>query len=149
MKTKHNILNKISLSSGLAVALAIAAWLPASASAAEQVKGGERQLNLLGIKTQAQAEALKPGDAIAMICTKCKSVTVTYVTQDSKWKTRMIPGEKHRCPGCNSTIEVVGAGKGKHDELKHVCKACGDDSAFCCATKPGAGATKGMEKEKK
>jgi hypothetical protein len=61
----------------------------------------------------------------------------------------MTVGEKHLCPGCSSTIEVVGVQKGAHTELKHVCKACGDDSAFCCATKPGAGATHGMEKEKK
>jgi hypothetical protein len=29
----------------------------------------------------------------------------------------MVPGEKHRCTGCKSTIEVVGAGQGKHDEV--------------------------------
>jgi hypothetical protein len=44
--------------------------------------------------------------------------------------------------GCAVTV-------GLDTELKHVCKACGDESAFCCATKPGAGATHGMEKEKK
>jgi transcription elongation factor Elf1 len=55
----------------------------------------------------------------------------------------------HACPGCNSTITVTGHGKGKEMVLKHSCGACGDDSAFCCATKPGSGATKGMEKEKK
>jgi hypothetical protein len=46
-------------------------------------------------------------------------------------------------------LTVVGHAKGDITELKHSCKACGDDSAFCCATKPGGGATKGMEKEKK
>ena len=53
----------------------------------------------------------------------------------------------HACAGCKSTIEVVGVQKGAHTELKHSCKACGDDSAFCCATKPGSGSTKGMEKK--
>ena len=47
----------------------------------------------------------------------------------------------HACAGCNSTITVVGHAKGDITELKHSCKVCGDDSAFCCATK-------GMEKEK-
>ena len=59
----------------------------------------------------------------------------------------MTVGEKQRCPGCNSTIEVIWVGKGKHDIVKHTSKACGDDSVFCCATKPGTGATKGMEKK--
>ena len=30
-------------------------------------------------------------------------------------------------------------------ELKHSCAACGDDSAFCCATKPGSGAFTKMQ----
>jgi uncharacterized coiled-coil protein SlyX len=54
----------------------------------------------------------------------------------------------HACAGCKSTLTVVGVQKGAHTELKHSCGACGDDSAFCCATKPGSGATKGMDKEK-
>ena len=55
----------------------------------------------------------------------------------------------HACKGCNSTLTVVGVQKGAHTELKHSCGSCGDNSAFCCAAKPGSGATKGMEKEKK
>jgi len=43
---------------------------------------------------------------------------------------------------------VTGHAKGDITELKHSCKVCGDDSAFCCATKPGSRATKGMEKPK-
>jgi hypothetical protein len=38
-------------------------------------------------------------------------------------------------------------GKGKHDQVKHTCEKCGDDSVFCCANKPGEGATKGVEKK--
>jgi hypothetical protein len=52
----------------------------------------------------------------------------------------------HACTGCNSTLTVTGHAKGDITELKHSCAACGDDSAFCCATKSGSGATKGMEK---
>ncbi len=33
--------------------------------------------------------------------------------------------------------------------VSHACEKCGTESAFCCATKPGEGATKGMEEEKK
>ncbi len=55
----------------------------------------------------------------------------------------------HACTGCNSALTVVGYAEGNITELKPGCKACGDDSAFCCATKPVIAATKGMEKEKK
>jgi hypothetical protein len=101
------------------------------------------------IKTRAQAESLKPGDSIAMVCTKCKSVMVHNVTTEKGHIKVMTVGEKHLCPGCNSMITVVGTGKGIHNEVKHTCEKCGDDSIFCCASKPGSGSTKGMEKETK
>jgi len=108
------------------------------------------------IETKAQADALKPDDTFAMVCAKCKTVYVTRVKQGVKGAQILMEGGQpkeligtHACAGCNSTIEVTGHGKGKEMVLKHSCKACGDDSAFCCATKPGSAATKGMEKEKK
>jgi hypothetical protein len=61
----------------------------------------------------------------------------------------MTVGEKHMCPGCSSTITTVGVGKQAKDEVKHVCEKCGSDSVFCCATKPGSGATKGMDMDHK
>jgi len=147
MKTNKTV-SKIIFGVGAAFALAMAASLPIKAGAAEQMKGGPYMLYLLGIKSEAQAEALKPGGAIAMVCTKCKSAMVHNVTTEKGHIKVMTVGEKHTCPGCNSTITVVGTGKGKHDEVKHTCEKCGDDSVFCCATKPGAATTKGMEKEK-
>ena len=144
------LIGKISLSSSLAIALAAIVWLPSSLPAAEtpKFKGGASDLmNLKEIKTREEAEALKPGDTIAMACTKCKSIMMHNVTTEKGHIKVMTVGEKHLCPGCNSTIETVGFGKGKHAEVKHVCKSCGDDSVFCCATKPGSGATKGMEKK--
>ena len=67
---KNNLLKKISLSSGLAIALAFAAWLPGTANAQDQMppmKGGEHQMmQMQHITTQAQAEALKPGDSMSM-----------------------------------------------------------------------------------
>ena len=130
------------------VASAALGLLPAATRAAEQMKGGPHLLHLVGIKTEAEAEALKPGDEIAMVCAKCKSAMIHRVETEKGHIKVMTVGEKHMCPGCNSTITVVGTGKGKHDEVKHTCEKCGDDSVFCCATKPGAGATKGMEKKK-
>ena len=156
MKMKNNILSKISFSSGLAVALAMAASLSVTARAEEPMKpmkGGEHQMmmQMQHITTQAQAEALKPGDSMAMTCTKCKDVMVQKVTADNAHVKMMTVGEKMTCPSCGGTVEVVatGKGKGKDAEVKHVCSKCGDDAMFCSATKPGSGAMKDMEKEKK
>lgn len=155
MKTVNNNL----IGTGIAMAMALAAWLPTSLSAAEEMKpmkGGEHLLMLNKIETKAQADALKPADTFAMVCAKCKTVYVTRVKQGTKGAQVLMENGQpkeligtHACPGCNSTITVTGHGKGKEMVLKHSCGACGDDSAFCCATKPGSATTKGMEKEKK
>ncbi|SRR6266480_2083948 len=157
MKMKNSILTKFSLSSGLAAALAFAAWLPTTASATDQMKpmkGAEHLLMLQGINTKQELDSLKSSDTIAMVCAKCKTVWLTRVKQGTKGA--QILNEKgqptelvgtHACKGCNSTLTVVGHAKGDIVELKHSCKACGDDSAFCCATKPGSAPTKGMEKK--
>ncbi len=139
-------MRRLSCLAVLPLALALAASLPAVGRAADQKKGAE---GLMGkqILTPAEAEALKPGDSIVMACARCKSVMVHNVSIEKGHIKVMTIGQKHLCPGCESTIEVVGAGKGKHDQVKHVCSKCGDDSVFCCAAKPGGGATKGMEKK--
>lgn len=145
MKTKNNFGSKASLGVGLVIALAIGTLFQGTSRAADQMKGG--QLLMKQIKTPAEADALKPGDSIVMVCSMCKSVMLHTVNTEKGHIKTMTVGEKHMCPGCNSTITVVGTGKGKHDEVKHSCEKCGDESVFCCATKPGAGATKGMEKQ--
>ena len=151
---KNNILGKISLSSGLAVALAVAAWLPGTARAADHpadhVKGAHDMTQMQHITTQAQAEALKPGDSMSMTCTKCKSVMVQKVTTDKAHVKMMTVGEKVKC-SCGGTVEVVATGKGagKNAEVKHVCSKCGDNAMFCSAVKPGSGAMKDMPMEKK
>jgi len=127
----------------VAVALAIA--LPISARAADQMKGGQ-MLIMKEIKTPAEAQALKPGDSITMVCAKCKTVMLHNVSTEKGHIKAMTVGSKHLCAGCDSTITVVGTGKGAHDVVKHTCEKCGDDSVFCCATKPGEGSTHGMEK---
>lgn len=132
------------------IALAIVGWVLATAYAADEMKpmkGGEHMMMLNKINTQAEAEALKPGDSIAMVCTKCKSVMVQRVTTEKGHIKMMTVGEKHMCPGCDSEVKVVGVGKGAKQEVKHVCEKCGEDSIFCCATKPGSGPTEGMEKK--
>src|SRR5688572_1365671 len=134
MKTKNQIL-KMSLGAGLAAALAFGFWAPGPVRADVELKGYERSLQMRGISTRAQAEALKPGDTIAMVCAKCKTVAIQTVTIEKGHIKHVTPGEKHLCTGCNSYIKVVGVGKESKNELRHVCDKCGDSSAFCCATK--------------
>ena len=154
MKTKHALLSRIGLRSGLAVAVAFGAWLPGAARAAAYT-GGHAQgmpgmMQMEHITTPAQAEALKPGDSMSMTCTKCKSVMVQKVTADKAHVKMMTVGGKVKC-SCGGTVEVVatGKGEGKDAEVKHVCSKCGDDAMFCSAVKPGSGGRKDMEKEKK
>lgn len=163
MKTKHNSPSKISLTSALTVAFALAMWLPGAARAvdhpAEHMKGPHDMMPMKGaggmtqmehITTQAQAEALKPGDSMAMACSKCKDVMVQKVGTDNAHIKMMTVGEKSMCHGCGGTVEVVATGKGtgKDAEVKHVCSKCGDDAMFCTATKAGSGAMKDMGKKK-
>ena len=153
--TKKNLVG-----AGMAIAMAFAAWLPTTAHAQDKtkpmtpMKGGEHQMMLNGINTKQEVDALKTDDSIAMVCAKCKTVWVTRVQQGVKGAqilnehgqpTELIG--THPCAGCGSTMTVVGHAKGDITELKHTCGACGADSAFCCAVKPGSGATKGMEKK--
>lgn len=148
MKTNISIIKTITIIAAVAI-LGAAGQLNAQEKGS--AKGGAGQL-MKQIKTPAEADALKPGDSMAMVCAKCKSVVVHNVTVEKGHIKTMTVGEKHLCPGCNSTITVVGVGKGPngaHNEVKHVCGKCGSDSAFCCSTKAGSGEpTKGMEEKK-
>lgn len=99
------------------------------------------------VNSRTDAEAVKPGDSIAMVCAKCKNVAVTLVTQDTKTKEKLVPGTKHLCDGCKGTITVVGSKAHNTEVIQHVCSKCGDDSAFCCATTKSGGQTKGMERK--
>lgn len=142
MKTNHRTTGRRHLAALLSFAVLLVGLFPAGG--ADAMKGAERLQHLTRITKQSEAEALKPGDTIAMACAKCQSVVVMQVTQEAKHVTKMIPGQKHLCPGCSSTIEVKGAGKGAKQTIKHVCGKCGSGSAYCCATKPGSGPTSGM-----
>lgn len=140
--------------------MALAAWLPTTASAADEtkpmkpLKGGEHLLMLQGLTTKQDLDSLKTGDSVAMVCAQCKTVWVTRVKQGVKGAQILQESGQptegigtHACQGCNSKWIVTGHAKGNITELQHSCGACGDDSAFCCATKPGSGTTKEMERK--
>ena len=156
MKTK-NLITKLVLSAGLVAAVSFMSGCATNTSTAKRMKpmkGGEHMLMLNNkIETTEQLAALEPDDSIAMVCTKCTTVWVTRVKPGTKGaEILMANGQPtqmigtHACQGCNSTLTVTAHTKGDITELKHTCAACGDDSAFCCATKTGSGPTPGMEK---
>ncbi len=154
MKTTIILRRFIGLCSATAVLLALSSKA-ADEPAMKPMKGGEHLLMLKEVKTKQEINALKDNDTIAMVCAKCKTVWTTRVKQGAKGAQILAEGGQpkeligtHACAGCKSELTVVGVQKGAHTELKHSCKVCGDDSAFCCATKPGSGATKGMEEKK-
>lgn len=143
MATKTSFVSKIGLTSGLALAVALAVWWSVAAQAADDKQDahqGHPVAHMNHITTQAEAEALKPGDAIAMACSKCKHIMVQQVTKDNSHVKLMTIGQKHTCV-CGGAVSVVGTGKGKgkNEEVNHVCSNCGDDAMFVCATKPGSG----------
>ena len=150
--------NKMTTSMAVAFALAMAAWLPSVAQAQDEMKPmkGAEHLMMLNkpVTTVEDANALKDNDTMAMVCSKCKTVWVTRVKQGVKGAQMLMENGQpkeligtHTCAGCNSELTVTGVQKGAHTELKHSCKMCGDDSAFCCATGKTAKPTEGMEKK--
>lgn len=99
-----------------------------------------QMMKMTQIKTRAEAETLKPGDSIAMVCSMCKYVTVHPVGTDKSHVQMMTAGNTHTCGVCGGKVTVQGTGKGegKHEEVKHVCSKCGDDAMFVVATKSGS-----------
>ncbi len=144
MTKEIGLARKISLTSGLALALTFAVWWSVAAQAADgkhDAHQGHPMAHMNHITTQAEAESLKPGDAIAMACSMCKHVMVQHVAKDDSHVKLMTIGQKHKCI-CGGTVTVVGTGKGtgKNEQVNHVCSKCGGDVMFVCATKPGSGA---------
>src|SRR5262245_19870393 len=130
MKTTR--INNTARVTGLAVALGLFAGLTGAASAADTVKGGERQMNLIGISTKALPSKRV---AVAMPCPKCKDQYSKRVdpTTRGAYKTDVLL-VKHLCESCDTTIETVGRGKEARGVVTHKCSSCGADSMACCST---------------
>lgn len=96
------------------------------------------------IKTGKDYEALPAGATIAMACAKCKSIVVMGQKQAATKPGHGTVDEAlviHQCPGCGGKMTTKS--DGKETVMKHVCSKCGDNSAYCCATKAGE-KTEGM-----
>ena len=141
MKAKHHI-GRIAAQSGVVALVLAAAGCTSSRSQPPRETGGP--VRLRHITTTEEEQRLKPGDSVAMVCTKCKSVVYLNITRSSE--AALSPLEQdHPCAGCKATIKRVRVGKTHQTKITHVCEKCGDDSVFCCATKGDATATQGKE----
>jgi len=143
MKSIKNIGNYLTRGT-LIVAVAGLALLANSAVAQE--KGGERMMKLLRLNTAADVQTVEAGDTIVMSCPKCKDTWVKVVQPMGKAGRQETANIlRHECPGCDTKIVTEGAGKQAKSVVKHTCKQCGSEDAYCCVTKKGSAPTKGME----
>ncbi len=141
MKISNFNIRLVSVASATALAAAITTLLTTTLAAQE--KSASRLMK--PITTSADVAGLKEGDMVAMACSKCKTITVTYIKTERGHIKTTTTGEEHLCPGCEQKFVVVGEGKAKHDVVTHVCKKCGSTDAFCCVMRKGGEPTKGME----
>lgn len=139
METRSNLVGGVSVAAAIAVTMAIAFTVLAHAEDDKHESHGNamKMTRLTQIKTQAEAETLKPGDSIAMVCSMCKIVTVHPVGNDKSHIEMMTIGNSHVCAACGGKVAVQGTGKGegKAQQVKHVCAKCGEDAMFVVATK--------------
>ena len=143
MKTIHHLGQYLTRAT-LVAAVAGLALLPTHALAQE--KGAERLMKLNRLNTVADVQKVEAGDAVVMSCPKCKDAWITVVENTGK---AVNPTEtktvlRHQCPGCETKLVTEGVGKQARNVVKHVCKQCGSEDAFCCVIKKGSGPTPGM-----
>jgi len=144
MKTAKNKFKTAGLASGLAIALALVAWLPGQAQAQE--KGAQK---LMKVQTVEDLQTVEAGDTIVMTCAKCKDTYVQVVEKTYKTAKpeELKKAAVHLCSSCDTKVVTTGVGKQAKDTLVHTCKACGSEDVSCCLMKKGGGPTKGMEKK--
>jgi Zn finger protein HypA/HybF involved in hydrogenase expression len=131
----------------LAALLSLAVIVAGCASSGLRVTEERKFIQLHHVANTGEDLHLKKGDAVAMVCTNCK--TVLYADLHKPYSRFVTPFEhRHYCPGCKSTITMTGVGFGAKEEVKHTCDACGSDSLFCCASKSGESPTAGMGQAK-
>ncbi len=130
----RHLLMKTPILTWLARPLMFAFLLVATGSFA--IAGPAPEIMTKPVTTAKEAANVKPEDAIVMVCSACKTVTV----RETKWvgpagKAHLEwfdVGSKHACGHCGGTIKVV---KGKTtDSMQHNCTLCGEGAAFCSAT---------------
>lgn len=84
--------------------------------------------------TLSAANAVTPGDTVAMVCGACKTVSTLErrLAPGAKAATAMFTiGSKHECAMCGGEVTSV---NGKTvDSMQRNCLICGANAAYCCA----------------
>jgi hypothetical protein len=158
MKTK-NCITRILRGSNLALTVAALAAATMVSQANPQYKPTGDDGITASPKLRAQLDERKarlntaPVMLPTMACAKCQDVWASVPVKGAKGGQILVAGgaptqkiARHLCTGCETTITVVGHGKGTHDVATHKCASCGSQNLACCGTTTGAVATKGMEK---
>ena len=110
------------LGTGVAVAMAVAVWMPANTSA--QVKGGQLLVSPPSSEPAAAAQA--------MACPKCQDQTTTKVDATVRGSIKpTVTTTKHMCGGCDTTVKVTGTGKNAKDAVSHSCNMSGKTTGCC------------------
>ena len=124
---KTSSIAKISLTTVLALSLSALATMPFSSTAADDIKGGQRLLQLIAPATVATPAAA----ANAMACSSCKDKTVTYDASGKGSVKDIRTTTMHGCPSCTSEVKTTGFGRAKTDVVVHGC-TMQLASAACC-----------------
>jgi Zn finger protein HypA/HybF involved in hydrogenase expression len=143
MKITRHVKHLAAMAALLTVGLLVTGCASSGGKSTTRVYEERKFIPLYHITNTGDELNLKKGDAVAMACSKCKTVLFADVNRP---RNRFFTPFEHRhyCPGCKSTITVTGRGFGAKEQVEHTCEACGSDSVFCCATQRGTPPTEGM-----
>ena len=118
---------KLLLGLGAIVALAL------TASAFDQLKGGQVQISQTPVPVRLSTDA--SAEPVAMACPKCQDIhgiSSTPLGRGAYVKTGTYT--QHVCGGCQTTASMTGMGRAKTTTTTHTCELA-KEMATCCASK--------------
>ena len=109
MKITRHVKHLAALAALLAVGLVVTGCASSGGKSTTRVYEERKFIPLYHVKSTGDELNLNKGDAVAMACTKCKTVLFADVNRP---RNRFFTPFEHRhfCPGCKSTITVTGRG---------------------------------------
>lgn len=129
--------------SNVALTLAVVslAWIQVQAQSQSTSKGAGAA-KLLELKPVATTTlSARPAAVSPKACPKCRSEWSSRTDYTARGALKpKVWVERHLCEGCETTISVVGQGKGKRDVAVHKCTTCGAPDAGYCGMSKSMGA---------
>jgi len=92
----------------------------------------------INIETLQQAEKLREGTKVALVCEACKTFQPSTMDKKKSFLSFFNSNATHGCPGCGGQVTVK-ALPGRNVKVQnttvytHVCTKCGENSAYTCA----------------